>query len=365
MSARRIVSRWPALLALLALLSLSLGVTGQEPTRRLDGHVRWLGGGFTVTKDGKQIAAPADAPGNNIILWDTSRGVRLKTIELTEDEGGRLAFSDDGKHLAIAGPLVRVVEIATGKTAFTVPAQAQPKVGYNPLLLDRVNRKLLAWTIDQTNPEKAAVHSIALWDLDTSKEVWRKTWMQVVMDTAINIDGTLLAVGLSEGDKDVVLLEPATGKEVGALTGHKDLLYSVALSPDGTRLATGTMHGDVKLWDVKNRKELAVRRAYESEDNIGCVHTLSFAADGRYLATGSFRNDDPTGKRPSLKVFRTDGLREVWTYANQKTPVYLVQFAPDGKTLLGGTARRGPGGDEAIMVWDWQAIQKGFPPERE
>ena len=66
-------------------------------------------------------------------------------------------------------------------------------------------------------------------------------------------DGTLLAVASSIG---IWLYDTDTGAEVVLLTGHA-AVRSVAFSPDGQTLASGSWDGMIRLWDVDTRQEKA------------------------------------------------------------------------------------------------------------
>jgi WD40 repeat protein len=65
------------------------------------------------------------------------------------------------------------------------------------------------------------------------------------------------------------------------LKGHDSIVYSVAFSPDGKTLATGSGKGTVKLWDVNTQQELATLKGPRP------VHSVAFSPDGKTLATGS------------------------------------------------------------------------------
>jgi WD40 repeat protein len=41
------------------------------------------------------------------------------------------------------------------------------------------------------------------------------------------------------------------------MNGHNDWVYSLAFSPDGTRLASGSWDGEVRLWEVSTGKQLS------------------------------------------------------------------------------------------------------------
>jgi WD40 repeat protein len=71
-----------------------------------------------------------------------------------------------------------------------------------------------------------------------------------VKSVAFSPDGRLLASG--SNDETIKLWEVATGREVRTLTGHTWTVYSVAFSPDGRLLASGSEDNTIKLWDISD-----------------------------------------------------------------------------------------------------------------
>jgi WD40 repeat protein len=69
-----------------------------------------------------------------------------------------------------------------------------------------------------------------------------------VFSVAFSPDGKTLASG--SFDKTIRLWDVAKGQPIGVpLTGHTDKVFSVAFSPDGRTLASGSADNTIRLWD--------------------------------------------------------------------------------------------------------------------
>lgn len=117
------------------------------------------------------------------------------------------------------------------------------------------------------------------------------------------------------------------------IEGHRDALYSLALSPDAKTLATGSYDQKIKLWEVESGKELRTLSGHN-----GAIFDLSFRKDGKILASASA---DRTVK---LWDVATGERRD--TLSQSLKELHTVAFSPDGKRLAAA------GVDNRIRVWE-------------
>jgi len=128
------------------------------------------------------------------------------------------------------------------------------------------------------------------------------------------------------------------------LRGHENSVISVAFSPDGKTLVSGSWDKTLRLWDVATRKPLGEPlRGHEDR-----VYSVAFSPDGKTLVSGS---DDKTLRLWDVATRKPLGepLR------GHEDMVLSVTFSPDGKTLVSRSF------DKTLRLWDvdfaaWPAL---------
>ena len=153
----------------------------------------------------------------------------------------------------------------------------------------------------------------------------------VVISIAYSPDGKMLASG--SGDNTVKLWDARSGDLLRTLEGHTDTVLSVAFAPDGKTLASGSEDNAIKLWDARSG---ALLRTLEGHTDS--VYSVAFAPDGNTLASGS---EDKT-----IKLWDVRSGALLRTLEGHTSDVYSVAFAPHGKTLASGSS------DKTIKLWD-------------
>ncbi|WP_373534009.1 protein kinase [Microcoleus sp.] len=151
-----------------------------------------------------------------------------------------------------------------------------------------------------------------------------------VLSVAFSPDGKVLASG--SYDKTIELWEVATGRKITSLTGHSNYVLSVAFSPDGRVLASGSFDKTIKLWEVATGR---VINSLSGHSEV--VSSVAFSPDGQVLASG---NDK------TIKLWDVATGRVINTLSGHSSSVYSVAFSPDGKVLASGSS------DKTIKLWE-------------
>src|SRR5256885_1364904 len=95
---------------------------------------------------------------------------------------------------------------------------------------------------------------------------------------AFSPEGKTLASG--SYDKTIKLWDVASGELLRSLEGHRDSVLSVAFSSDGKTLASGSNDTTIKLWDVASGELLR-----SLEGHRDSVRSVAFSSDGKTLAS--------------------------------------------------------------------------------
>jgi len=245
-----------------------------------------------------------------------------------------LAISPDGYTLASASDdkNIKLWDLNTKKVLASLSghSQAVKSVTFSP------DGKILATASDDK--------TIKLWQVETLEEICTLLGhSHTVKSVAFSPDGQILASG--SWDKTIKLWDVNTGTEICTITGHQLQVNSVAFSPQGQLLASASYDRTIRLWQLR-----AFVRFEEKFENRPCysllgtlsghawaVLTVAFSPDGKILATGS---DDNT-----IKLWEVNTGQLICTLVGHSWSVVAVAFTADGETLLSASC------DKTVKLW--------------
>jgi WD40 repeat protein len=276
----------------------------------------------------------------SVALWDAGRQKQLWSVPATREynrPGLPMVFSADGKLFATETPprVISVYESVTGKKVRQIKASV----------------KDIFWSLSFSPDARILAGSswdgtLLLWDLESGKERIKLSHIERwITEVFFAPDSRTFATGsLAHG---VLLWDTATGQRIDSFPGHTSPLSGIALSPDGQKVATcSSVCGDsvVRLWEVRTGRLL---QALETSMPRG-VNTVAFSPDGQTLATGSGYG----GGQVSLWDIGTGRLRQ--TLAGAGPIGMCVTFSPDGKQLASGSMSYNRKGkwEGWLCVWD-------------
>lgn len=167
--------------------------------------------------------------------------------------------------------------------------------------------------------------------LNNPELVFNSVHSAIIYSVAYSPDGKYLASG--SADKTIKLWEVETGRLLRTLTGHTGDICSVSYSPNGVYLASGSKDETIKLWEVKTGNCIKILTGH-----TGYVQSVTYSPDGKYLASAAW---DET-----IKLWEVETGECIKTLTGHTGYVESVAYSSDGKYLASASY------DKTVKLWE-------------
>jgi WD40 repeat protein len=161
-----------------------------------------------------------------------------------------------------------------------------------------------------------------------------------VWSLAFSPGGKTLASG--SADTTIVLWDVAHGTDVRTLTGHAGGPAAVVFSPDGRTLAAGGDGGTVRLWDTATGRQTDLGKRHKNLP----VRAVAFSPDGKRLASA--------GHDQTVQVYEPAAGRRLFALREPGSGLISLAFSPDGKWLAAGSTSP----NDSLRLWDVDTKQE-------
>jgi WD40 repeat protein len=320
-----------------------------------------------ILKDSNQISLISQAEANNLIAGNTNINTSA-AVKQTQSQVSQRAVSQPQNQSVISSSTAKTVSSSvqptqskvsqTNQSTNTPRHVSQPPVYKpqsqpvkTPFVSDTKLRKLLiiatlgfigtqlygyvGQNLLRNHPDKPTPKVETLTPSSTEKTLQLQQTLtghsDSVNSVAYSPDGQTLASG--SVDSTIKLWNVKTGNLLQTLEGHSYSVNSVAYSPDGQTLASGSEDNTIKLWNVKTGKLLQTLEGHSYS-----VNSVAYSPDGQTLASGSVDS--------TIKLWNVKTGNLLQTLEGHSSWVNSVTYSPDGQTLASGSE------DNTIKLWN-------------
>lgn len=245
----------------------------------------------------------------------------------------------------LAAESLRIFPSLTGDQALRKSLDQSPLLFYE---FSHYIVRSVAFSPDGRLVAAASTTGAPVWDISSGREIAKLAPDHEVISVAFSSDGQqlttcMLKVGTAGGSVycgEVQTWEIHTGRKIAQSSYNVQIATSFALSPDGQMLAIASSNADisdskVQVWEIRSGREIAKL----SHDQF--VSSIAFSPDGNWLATGTV----DTEKKSAVRIWKVDSGQKVDELLIGQ-PIHSVTFSPNGQWLA--INRTG----DALDIWE-------------
>ena len=328
-------------LTLLLISTLCLSNTFAQDYRKLDlpegAKLRlgkgWISGNIEYSPNGHRIAVAS-----SVGIWIYNANTYAEVALLTGHTGPvrSVAFSPDSKKLVSGGDdgAARLWDVRTGQLLRTYKGHTAVTRAFRANEGQAVPVRSVTFSPDgKTIASGGDDEDVVLWATDTGQLLHNLTLRSPGAFYLLGGPDPIYSVAFSPDGSKVVntngsyiyIWDVTTGKPLMKSTDtSSSSLYSVKFSSDGIILATGSSHGKVQLWGARTGKLWqTLRRSRISRDD---VNSVAFSPDGKILVS--------SGSDDTVDFWDTSTGEHLRTLHGHTSSVLGVSFSPNGRTIV-------------------------------
>ncbi len=305
------------LVSLLSIQSYAQTFSDQKPIRLInkqDGAILSL----AFQNDGKILASGSED--KTCVLWSYPDFKLTNTLTGHYSGVRSIFYTPNGKYVCTAGDRTIRIYTIDGEyiNTFGGPVTYIWSVSYNP-----VTNQMICGSHDK---------NLRMIDFASGKLTYSFTGhTKIALAVAFSPDGKLIASGSL--DETVRIWDVGSKKTVQTLIGHGGNIYAVIFTSDSRKVISASDDNSIRVWDVNTGKTLFNLIGHDKG-----VASIALSPDNNYLISGSYDS--------TIKLWDINNGECIYTFNGHTDAVNAVIFHPDGNIFASGSS------DKTIQIWE-------------
>jgi RNA polymerase sigma factor (sigma-70 family) len=313
--------------------------SGKELCTHLQGHDSTIWS-IAFTPDGKTLASAGE---REIHLWDTPKWTHRDHIGAWG--AWSVAFSPNGQRMAWGSAWQSAVHLCAFPSGKEIFQLRLPASDYTACVGFGNHGKHLV-TLNGKSGTGPITSQLIVWDGTTGRQLRLQELPGVIPHSlAVSATGKTAFVGATQ---QIVICDLESGRSKPIGQAHKHEVGTLALSPDGRLLLSGSLDRTVRLWEVLTGQEI---RTFDKHQRA--VGAVAFSPDGRLAASGGGNLGVPYDVKdpPRIRLWDVASGDEIQTFTGHGCDVGALAFSPDGTHLVAALQ------NSTMLVWNVAGVK--------